>query len=198
MTAPERVFLVMVPLAIVLAWPRPAGAQLFEVEGLRLTMSVQEVQLELPDLTVREIPYVDDRVGTDYEFILGRVEPLRFEGRVLIELGERDRVELTMVFTGQPELYAVQAQIVRPAIDCLGAIERLEERYGRPILDDRPAYAAWRQVVVLGPELELRCLDDAGGFFVLALRQPYLQELYLEDLRRRLEPTVEATLHFVR
>ena len=197
MRAPPRNLVPGLLLAIALVWPQPVGAQLYEVEGLRLTMSIREVELVVPLLTVEQVPYVDDRVGTEYDVILGRVEPLRFEGRALIERSDRDKFELVVIFTGQPELFAVQAQILRPGTNCLSAIEGLENRYGRPILDDRPGYAAWRQVVVLGPELEFRCLDDRNGLFVVTLEQPYLQELYVEDLRRRLEPTIEATLQFL-
>lgn len=104
----HRIWVIAI-LAIVLSWPLPVRSQVYEVAGLRLGMTLLEAQLVYPDLTVRQVPYEDDTVGTDYEVFYGGLAALRYEGRILVEREGGGGFELVMVFTGRPELYAVQA-----------------------------------------------------------------------------------------
>ncbi|MDH3228216.1 MAG: hypothetical protein OEN55_00315 [Alphaproteobacteria bacterium] len=195
--ARRHCFVPLLILAVVLAWPLSVQSQVYEVGGLRLGMTLLEAQLVYPDLTVRQVPYEDETVGTDYEVFHGGLAPLRYEGRLLVERAKGGGFELVVIFTGRPELYAIQAKILDPGVKCNGAVDRLVGDYGPAMIDDRPYYASWRQVVVIGPELVIRCLDDSTGLYIVTLQQPYLQELYLQDLLRELRPAIEAALQYL-
>ncbi len=184
-------------LALLLGWAAPALSQVYEVKGLRLGMTLLEAQLIYPDLEVKMIPYEDENVGTDYEPFYGRLAPLRYEGQFLVERGKSEGFRMEVVFTGRPELYALQASILDPSLNCNSAIARVAARYGPAMIDDRPEFASWRQVVVIGPEMIVRCLDDGKGLYTVILRQNYIQELYLQDLMRDLRPAIEAAIQYL-
>ena len=174
----------------------PGRAQLYEVEGLRLGMTVVEAQLVLPDLRVTDVPYVDERIGTNYRIIYGRIAVLRQEGSLLVTRPGH-AAQLQYLFTGDGRLFAVQARVRDEAVGCDGMMERIRQAHGPPIVLDGRDYALWRQVVVLGPQLELQCLSRVDGFFTLTLRQDDMQRRYLETLFRDLEPAVQAAIQFL-
>lgn len=184
-------------LCAALLLPGAARGQIYEVEGLRLGMSILAAQQVHPTLRAEEVPYVDERIGTSYTITFGRIAILRHRGTLLIEPTATRTAQLEYLFTGAGDLFAVQARTRDRGRSCAATIAALTAAYGRPIIEESPNYALWRQVVVLGPELELRCLDNPRGLYVLVLQQQQLQTEYLRGLFRRLRPAIEAAIQFL-
>lgn len=178
-------------------WTTPGWADLYDIDGLRLGMTRLEVQQRLPGIEIRDVAYENERIGFNYKITYGRLAILRYEGEIL-RVGEAGRAdEIRLSFTGRDELYDIRVTRLDARQRCAGHLAAVETRWGRPLIDERPAYAMWRTTVVLGPRLSFQCLDDARGLYELRLDQESLQSAYINDLSEDLGPALREAIQFL-
>lgn len=160
--------------------------------GLSVGALLDAVQQRFPDALVSEEIYRDERVDDRYSLVLGRTVPreITLRGWETANDGARS---IDADFTGEGKLHDLLVTERGGHIRCARLRAQVRQRYGVPDFS-RGGVRVWVRFTLEDRRfLRFDCVE--GKYWLGHLYSSTMQDRYLAELRRQLEPVILQTLN---
>jgi hypothetical protein len=168
------------------------GAPALSLLGLPVGTALDAAQQRFPGALVSQEVYRDARVDDRYSLVLGRTLPrqITLRGWETANGGARS---IDADFTGEGKLHDLLVTESGGHIRCARLQAQFRQRYGAPRYSAGGVRVWVRFTLDDRRFLRLDCVD--GEYWLGHLYSATMQERYLAELRRQLEPVILQTLN---